>query len=132
TAAAEAKARDILQRQIEATKAHDDSVQKTFAADAIIFTHDKATTADSVTCFGLADAEPDGVQTDKATIGKVLAGGNGDAVWFYAEVATETSGPDGKGKQTTRVVEVAAAAEQWRVVAASFGAATALAPAGDN
>lgn len=49
-AAAEAKAREILQRQIDATKAHDDSVKKTFTADAVVFTHDKATTAERGRC----------------------------------------------------------------------------------
>jgi len=131
-AAAEAKARGILQRQIDATKAHDGSMKTMFTPDAVVFTHDKATTVDGVTFFGLADGGPDGVQTDKATIAKVLAGGNANVVWFYAEVATESTGPDGKGTGTTRVVEVATAAEQWRVVAASFGEAGELAPAGDN
>lgn len=131
-AAAEAKAREILQRQLDATKAHDDSIQKTFTADAVVFTHGKSTTADLVTHFGLADSGPDGVQTDKATIAKVLAGGNADAVWFYAEVATEMTGGDGKTTATTRVVEIASAAAQWRVVAASFGEAAELAGSGAN
>lgn len=131
-AAAEAQARAILQRQLDATKANDDSIQKLFTADAVVFTHGKSTTANAVTHFGLADSGPDGVQTDKATIAKVLAGGNADAVWFYAEVATEMTGGDGETTATTRVVEVASAAAQWRVVAASFGEAAELAPLGDN
>jgi hypothetical protein len=132
TSAAEGKAREILQRQIDATKSHDDSMKKTFTPDAVVFTHDKATTADGVTFFGLADGGPDGVQTDNATIANVMAGGNADAVWFYAEVVTASTGPDGKGMGMTRVVEVAAAAEHWRVVAASFGEAGELQPASDN
>jgi hypothetical protein len=129
---ATAKAREILQRQIDATKAHDDSIRQTFTSTAIISTQDKATSAEAVTFFGLADNGPDGTQNDKATIANVAAGGNADAVWFYAEVATESSGPGGRESATTRVVEVAAAAEQWRVVAAWFGQATELTPSADN
>lgn len=132
-AAAEAKAREILGHQIDATKSGGDAIRQTFTDDAIVFTEGKATTTDLVTFYGLADGGPDGVQTDKATIAKLMAGGNADAVWFYAEVATENSVPSGgKETATTRVVEVASAAQQWKVVAASFGEAHALHGAGSN
>lgn len=85
-----------------------------------------------MTFFGLADSGPDGTQNEKATIASLVAGGNADAVWFYAEVATESSGPGGKESATTRVVEIASAAERWRVVAASFGEASELLYAADN
>lgn len=102
-------------------------------ADAVVFTHDKATTVDAVTYFGLADGGPDGVKAEKATISKLLAGGNADAVWFYAEVTVvskKTTG--GNETSTTRVVEVATVADKWTAVAEGFGVAGALRPSGGN
>lgn len=132
-ATAEAKARELLQHQLDVSKGSPDAVKKTFTDDAVVFTKGKATTVDIVTFFGLADGGPDGMKAEKATIAKLLAGGNSDAIWFYAEVAVKWKTPaGGKESSTTRVIEVATAADQWKVVAAAFGEGGELAAMASN
>lgn len=133
---AETRARAFLQQQIDAASRHDHgALLATFATDAIVFTPIARPPA-SASFAGIGDTGFDGVTTSKATIAKLVADGTTDAVWFYAEVATENEGPvDGevmKGRSTTRVVELIAASESWRAVAGSFTSSREPQPSGDN
>lgn len=133
---AEARARAFLQQQIDAAGAHaHGALQATFVKDAIVFTPG-ARPPESASFFGIGDTGFDGVTTTKTTIAKLVADGTADAVWFYAEVATENEGPiDGavaKGQGLTRVVELIVASESWRAVAASFTSPREPQPSGAN
>ena len=137
--APEARARAFLQRQIEAALGGDrGALQATFAQGAVVLVPGApgGRAPDSVSHFGIGDAGFGGVTSRRAAIGKLAAGGTADAVWLYAEVAIEYEGPvDGevqKGRGMTRVVELIAAAEGWRAVAASFTAPREPEPSGDN
>jgi hypothetical protein len=135
TIAPDARARSFLQRQIDAALAHTNELAATFTSDAVILLEGGASSpASSASSLGIGDGGPDGVQTTKATIGQLIARGTPDAVWFYAEVNTESQGPNGQPslETPTRVIELIAASEQWRAVAASFGVSAKLQPSGGN
>jgi hypothetical protein len=128
---AEKRAREFLQHQLDIKKPE---LVKTFTDDAIVLVEGSPSTAKEVSNFGISGGGPDGATIDKATIAKLIAHGTGDAVWFYAEVKTHTSGPGGgpSGDMPTRVVELITASAKWRAVAASFGLGTEISPSGEN
>ena len=125
--APEARARALLEHQIELARSKPDDLPTTFAKDAIVIAGNRSTTADGIATFGIGDAGPDGATVTKASITKLIADGNADAVWFYAEVTVEGNGSPG----VTRAVELLAAPE-WHAVAASFETAGKLQPSGTN
>jgi hypothetical protein len=135
TPTAEARARAFLQQQIDLALAgkHDDLVA-TFAKDTIVLADDdNVSTANQVNNFAIGGGGADGASIDKASIAKLVAHGTNDAVWFYAEVSTHSTGPGGgPGIGSTRVVELLTAASSWHAVAASFDAPDELQPAGMN
>ena len=92
---------------------------------------DNVSTANQVN-FAIGGGGADGASIDKATIAKLVAHGTKDAVWFYAEVSTHSTGPGGGGVGATRVVELIAASSSWHAVAASFESPDELQPAGMN
>lgn len=131
---ADARARTFLQQQINFALAdkHDD-LAATFTKDAIVLAgDDNVATADQVTDFMIGGGGADGASIDKASLAKLTAHGNKDAVWFYAEVSTHTTGPGGGGAGSTRVVELITAASSWHAVAASFELPAELQPSGMN
>lgn len=119
----EARAREVLQKQIDAALANDErALRATFAAGSIVLTpavreSEELSRRD---IFDLHGSEA----TTAATITKLTAGGTSDVVWFYAELTTENQlGDDLEAHGSTstiRVVELLAASESWRVVASSF------------
>lgn len=125
--APEARARKLLEHQIELARSKPDDLPTTFAKDAIVIAGNRSTTADGIATFGIGDAGPDGGTVTNASISKLIADGNADAVWFYAEVTVEGGGTPG----VTRVVELLAAPD-WHAVAASFETAGKLQPSGNN
>jgi hypothetical protein len=129
-AAADAKARTFLQHQIDSAKGDGKDLVTSFTPDAVVLVHGSSSTADRVSMWGIGDSGPDGATTAKVAITKLVAAGTPDAVWFYADVTTQSRGP---GKPAvTRVVELIVASENWRAVAASFGMGAALQVSGDN
>ncbi|HEX4455266.1 MAG TPA: hypothetical protein VH143_30605 [Kofleriaceae bacterium] len=132
---ADTRARTLLQQQINLALAgkHDDLVA-TFSKDAIVLAgDDNVSTADQVNNFAIGGGGADGASIDKASIAKLVARGTKDAVWFYAEVSTHSTGPGGgPGIGSTRVVELLTAASSWHVAAASFDSPDELTPAGMN
>lgn len=124
---AEARARALLEHQIELARSKPDDLPTTFAQDAIVIAGNRSTTPDGIATFGIGDAGPDGATVTKASITKLIAGGNANAVWFYAEVTVEGGGTPG----VTRAVELLAAPD-WHAVAASFETPGKLQPSGNN
>ncbi len=130
------RSRAFLQRQIDAALRRDRAaLVDTFSDDAIVLVP-LASEPGEVTHFGIGDGFH-GMKTTKASIATLIAGGSADAVWFYADVATENEFVDHAGirntvAQTTRVVELVSAAHGWRAVAASFTEARGPQPSGAN
>ncbi|HTR55426.1 MAG TPA: hypothetical protein VMJ10_32330 [Kofleriaceae bacterium] len=132
--APDARARELLQHQIELARTKPDDLATTFGKSAIVIVGHRSTTADGIQTFGIGDGASVGATITKAEITKLVADGNGDAVWFYAEVTVQAKGPNGEAGQPgiTRVVELLSGADQWRAVAASFESAGELQPSGSN
>lgn len=133
---AEQRARAFLQTQIDAALRGDTpALVKTFSDDAVVLVPLASAPAE-VTFFGIGDGFH-GMQTTKASIATLIAGGTADAVWFYADVSTENEFADDDGNtkkasHTTRVVELVSAADDWRAVAGSFTESLKPQPLGAN
>jgi hypothetical protein len=133
TVSPDARAREVLQRQIDAALANSEAeFEKTFAPDTVVFVPGKGpTTPDNDASQSLGGTGPDGGKIAKSTITKLVAQGSADAVWFYAEVTVAGGGPN-DAPASTHVVELLAADKGWRVVAASFDAGRDIHPSGGN
>ncbi len=127
------RARAFLQHQLDVAKDRD-ALTATFAAHSVILHHGVSTDARRASMLGIGDGGADGASTASARISNLLAGGNSEVVWLYAEVSTQDAGRGSRPglKGTTRVVELIASSADWRAVAASFGDGEKLQGAADN
>ncbi len=127
--------RSVLEAQLKAALAKDKAaLRATFVAESIVLTPAtrKAAYATERDLLGLHGSEV----AVSAGSTKLIAGGSGDAVWFYAELTIKTVVGDDReattSEKTIRVVELLVASESWRAVASSFTTSHKPMPAADN
>ncbi len=114
-----------MQTQLDAALAHDDAALRATLAPGSIALTPTARKADVVSSMDFLHRESS-VDTERATITKLVADSTPDALWFYAEVTADyVLGDDVEAQRwtdTIRIVELVTSSEGWRSVASSFTA----------
>ncbi len=123
----EARAKATLQAQLAALPSKNDALVATFAKDAVVLLPDRGAEAHSsdTNLAELISFIHPHAKMRRASMDKLVAGGNASMAWFAAEltIVIDSAEPGERASTetyTVRAIEVLDAAADWKVTAAAF------------